>query len=130
MRTRRSLIVIDDEPTVLAMTARTLREAGYDVIAHASAREALADPAMATVDLVVADWTNRPVGGLELWQALQARPCAPRVIFVTAWAEEVEERLGPPPVGPAACLGKPFVARRLLATVERCLGEARGTSGP
>jgi DNA-binding response OmpR family regulator len=119
-----SIIIVDDDRATIGAISGMLRDAGYDPTAHASGSDALADPQMEAADLVVADWTNPPLGGLGLWRALQERARPPKVIFLTAWAEEVEELLGPPPGGPAACLSKPFTLRRLLAAVEECLRQA------
>ncbi|MGD9803399.1 MAG: response regulator transcription factor [Hyphomicrobiaceae bacterium] len=119
-----SIIIVDDDRATIGAISGILREAGYAPTAHASGSNALADPRLETADLVISDWTNAPLGGLGLWQALQARPRPPKVIFLTAWAEEVEELLGPPPGGPAACLSKPFTRRQLLAAVKECLESA------
>jgi len=39
------LLVVDDEPGMLALIERAVRPTGYRVVSHTSAREALAMPA-------------------------------------------------------------------------------------
>jgi PAS domain S-box-containing protein len=77
-----TVLVVDDDPLVLAGTAMMLEDIGHRAIAAASAMEALekiaAEP---SIDLVVTDYAMPGVNGLELAERLrQERPALPLVL--------------------------------------------------
>jgi CheY-like chemotaxis protein len=106
----RTVLVIDDEPSVLGLVAAVLEVDGYAVLQAADAREALllAGEGATQIDVVIADVGVVRPGLAEGLRALQ--PGA-RLLYASGSGDAA-----------GACtpfLGKPFTARALLDTVRR-----------
>lgn len=111
---RRTVVVVDDEPTLLASVARTLERAGYEVMPFGSGDAALAYAAEHHIGLLVTDLVMPGIDGITLAETLRsARPDLP-VLFITGYAgADLGERL---PVD-ATVLRKPFRALDLVSSV-------------
>jgi CheY-like chemotaxis protein len=115
------LIVVDDEPAILALTARILATTGARI--HACSRAAAALDALERMggsDLVLSDVTMP--GGMD-GQALAAEirrrwPDTP-VVLMSGDPASLEPYPGRPRV--RAVLSKPFTAAALLETVRRAM---------
>ena len=116
-----TVLVVEDEPDVLAIVATVLEEAGYEVATARDGREGLERlrQAGADVDVVLSDVMMPLLDGRELCRTLAADPAlgAIPVIMMSAGGE---------PPAPDACpyrafLAKPFNLDALLATVARVL---------
>jgi CheY-like chemotaxis protein len=117
------VLVVDDEPAVLATTARALQREGCEVLAARGGDEALqlfGDRAGA-VKLVITDIMMPGMDGLELVPLLVQLQPALRVIGVSGldYATRSAELTG---LGFAEVLQKPYDAATLLAAVRRQLG--------
>ena len=109
------LLVVDDDPEVRATLAQMLSEAGHSVDSVASGHSALAAIGTEQFDLVVSDYLMPEMSGAELIsEARQVRPDLPFLI-VSGFADSDELARNCPDT---ARIGKPFVARELLAAVE------------
>jgi two-component system, cell cycle sensor histidine kinase and response regulator CckA len=115
----RVVLVVDDEPTVLQMMARGLREAGYAVHMASNGPDALAlaEELPRPPDLVVTDIRMEPMGGTQLAECLFSRRLASRFLFVSGYgpAADYNENFGP-------FLPKPFLPGRLVEEVSRLIG--------
>ena|SRR5688572_24453946 len=113
------VLVVDDEPTVLRLMARTLIEAGYTVHTASHGQDALALAAALAqpLDLVVTDIRMEPIGGPELAELMFAQGLASRFLFVSGYgpAADYNEQFGP-------FLPKPFSPERLVEAVADTLG--------
>lgn len=93
-----SLMLIDDERSVLSSIRRLLHREPYRILTHSSGKEALAEMQRTPVDLVVLDLRMPGMNGFEVLEQIQTQPQPPRVIIFTAdggIAEAVEGmRLG------------------------------------
>jgi two-component system, cell cycle sensor histidine kinase and response regulator CckA len=111
------VLIVDDEPSVLALMARALTEAGYDVLLATNGLEALefAVCARPRMDAVVTDLRMPQMGGEALAAALhQAEPTLP-ILFVSGFNESCHaDRLEP-------LLIKPFSPTQLASAVEQLL---------
>jgi len=121
------ILVVDDERTVLSVTARMLSGAGYSVLEATGAREALQllaeDPSR--VDLVVTDVVMPETDGRALGRLIAEQYPGIQVAYMSAYpAEDVLHRGSP---GPAfTFLRKPFSADTLLAAVSGLIGPNPG----
>jgi len=113
------ILVVDDDPTVLEMIARTLREAEYEVYAAHDGPSAMriAEAIGKPLDLVVTDVQMTPIDGPELAALLFSRGLASRFLLVSGY--------GPVPhynaeFGPF--LAKPFSPEQLERAVAGLLG--------
>ena len=72
--TAERLLVVDDDPMLRGMAARTLRHAGFDVIEAESGEQALDLLEAARVNLVLLDVLMGGIDGFETCRRLRARP--------------------------------------------------------
>jgi PAS domain S-box-containing protein len=115
-RSRRVLLV-DDDPPVLAYAGRVLEAAGYDVVAFADPVDALRYGLAAAdgVDLLVTDVVMPSLTGPLLAERLRARRPGLRTLLISG---------NPMSSVTDPLLAKPFSARALLDAIERLLPEA------
>jgi CheY-like chemotaxis protein len=118
------LLVVDDDPDILALVQLRLQRAGHRVIGASSGAEALAIVAERGVpDLAVLDVSMPGMSGLELLSTLREQESKDLpAVFLSARVqpEDIERgrALG------ATYLTKPFIASALLNAVERALADA------
>ena len=81
------VLVVDDDPTMVRLAQGILRANGFAAVtAVSTAREAL--DAMGEADIVLLDHQLPDASGLEILDAIRARPQPPSVIMVTAHGNE------------------------------------------
>jgi two-component system cell cycle sensor histidine kinase/response regulator CckA len=120
-----TLLVVEDEPSVLRLTARILTGQGYRVIATRTPAEALS--AVAThsseIALLVTDVIMPEMNGRELAEQLLAARPKLKVLYMSGYAAEVISGRGVLDTG-TALLQKPFTAEDLAASVRAALGRS------
>jgi DNA-binding response OmpR family regulator len=83
----RKVLLVDDDPMMVRLVRKILADNGVTAIAHAvSGREAL--ESLEGVDVVLLDHQLPDTTGLEVLEAIRARPNPPAVIVVTAHGNE------------------------------------------
>jgi DNA-binding NtrC family response regulator len=77
------VLVVDDEPAVLAVVSAMLEELGYQTITARSGEKAvdLFRARHSTIDLVLLDWIMPGVGGQQAWQTMQQIDDSVPVLF-------------------------------------------------
>ncbi|MFN2316186.1 MAG: response regulator, partial [Gemmatimonadales bacterium] len=117
-----TVLVVDDEPAVLAITARILGNCDFCVQQAGSGEEALAVVAqLGPPDLVLTDLTMPGIGGVELARRLRERWPALPILFMSGYPAEELRRQG----GTAATvdlLEKPFSVDELTRRINTMLG--------
>jgi two-component system, response regulator, stage 0 sporulation protein F len=83
-----AVVVIDDDPTVVILLHRVLRdlEIGYDIITTSDSADVLAQLAARPIPLVIADYSMPGMNGLALTDAIKASSSTTRVALITAYA--------------------------------------------
>ena len=112
-----SLLVVEDDPIVRAVTCRMLREAGYQVREAVNGEDALTVLEEAKrVDLIITDLVMPHMGGRQLGEALADRLPRTPILFVSGYpALESADPAGSSQH--AAFLAKPFTRGELLSRV-------------
>jgi two-component system, cell cycle sensor histidine kinase and response regulator CckA len=89
---RRRVLVVDDEDLVRSLVARTLQEAGYEVIKARDGREAIdcLEQVGGSIDLVLADVVMPVVAGPELAVELERRYPAIPLVWISGQAREID----------------------------------------
>lgn len=120
MSTTRTILVIEDSPTELAMVSDCLRGAGYAVLPAADGAQAQSQMAHGPIDLIVMDLILPDINGYDLFREFQRdeRTKATPVVMLTQRVSMPEEYYGRT-LGAAAYLKKPFRADLLLNEAHR-----------
>ncbi len=115
-----AILIVDDEPAMLAATARMLREHGYSTFEASSGEQALSLASGHDVRLLLTACVIRRMSGAELAARVhQLRP-AVRVVYMSGdGATVLDPQRGAGP--PLALLRKPFTAQSLIDLVRTAL---------
>lgn len=109
MANRKTLLVVDDDPEIVAMLSTRLEARGYQVLTASDGKEALAEAKRRRPALIVLDVMMPGKSGWEVARALKQDPVtdAIKVIMLTAIGEQVNEMTSPL-YGADAHFDKPF----------------------
>jgi two-component system, cell cycle sensor histidine kinase and response regulator CckA len=121
-----TILVVDDEPTVLSFVSKVLERAGYEVLGASSADQAaeICEQKELRISIVVTDIQMPGVSGRKLAECLsRSHPNIP-VLFMTGYIADTENcdtltgdvRLDGYPI-----IRKPFGREALLAAIEGVL---------
>ena len=117
-----TILVVEDEPAILAVVLRILEGAGYRGLRASDGSEALrvSEAHDGAIDLLLSDVVTPQLNGPEIAERLARSRPEIRILFMTGYsAEEVWRGAGGRCDAPL--LSKPFSDVELLAAVERVL---------
>jgi len=117
--TRRSVLVVDDEPTIAEVVSRYLQRAGYSTRIAGDGPDALAQISAQRPDLVVLDLMLPGMDGLEVMRRMQESERV-LVILLTARGEPSDRVIGLR-LGADDYVVKPFSPAELVARVDAVL---------
>jgi CheY-like chemotaxis protein len=130
-----TVMVVDDDPSVLATYRRLLSRAGYITLTVNDPASVLAARDHSRADLILIDYKMPGMDGLSLLKALRDRSCRARCILVSAFLnEDVRSRAADLGVDrvmekPVDCCQLRDVIRDLLpVSSDDSLGEATGSA--
>jgi CheY-like chemotaxis protein len=118
MTSERSILVVDDDPTILLSVAELLELEGYVVATASNGAEALEMTQRLEPHLVLLDMRMPVLDGWGYARSARREGLTPRIVIMTAahdarrWADEI---------GAEAYVPKPFEADELITTVARLL---------
>jgi CheY-like chemotaxis protein len=117
-----SVLLVEDDPAVRALTRRVLQSRGYSVLEAGDGPEALrlAGEHQATIDLLVTDIVMPEMSGRRLAENLRSLHPAARVLFMSGFTEADVVQQGLLEPG-AAFVEKPFSPANLVARVREAL---------
>jgi CheY-like chemotaxis protein/phosphoribosyl 1,2-cyclic phosphodiesterase len=120
------ILVVDDEPDMVAMIACALEAEQYTVSEATSGAEALQMISARMPDLVLLDYKMPGMDGLAVMSALRAKPETQPlpVLMLTAMIDEASTRAGFE-AGVTDYLTKPFSIPQLTARVRACLARTQ-----
>jgi two-component system, OmpR family, response regulator RegX3 len=122
---RRRILLVEDEFSIAEPLATALEREGFEVVAAASAQEALDLFARRSPDLVLLDVMLPDGDGRDVLREIRARSRTP-VVMLTARGEELDRVLGLE-LGADDYVTKPFSAAELVARMRAVL---RRTAAP
>jgi CheY-like chemotaxis protein len=115
----KTILVADDEPAVLTMTALFLEKAGYNCVKATDGKAALAAFKAGGVDALVSDIRMPGLNGFELGKAVRARNPYLPILLMSGFAGHTREDSGGLfEQSNTQYLPKPFTSSQLLASVE------------
>ncbi|HSW41815.1 MAG TPA: response regulator transcription factor [Patescibacteria group bacterium] len=115
----RTILIVDDEPTLRETLAEVLDADGFRVVTAADGREALARFREHRPDLVVLDLMLPELSGIEVCRIIRQESGIP-ILMLTAKSSELDKVLGLE-LGADDYVTKPFSLRELLARVRALL---------
>jgi len=125
----KTILVVDDEPSIAQIAGDYLRHGGFGVITATNGVEALALARAQRPDLIVLDLGLPRMDGIEVARTLRREGNVP-IIMLTARIEE-SDRLAGLELGADDYMTKPFSPRELVARVKSVLRrvDAAGAGG-
>jgi DNA-binding response OmpR family regulator len=118
----KKILVVDDEPTLVATVRYNLERDGYQVMTAADGEAALASARAHKPDLILLDVMLPGMDGLEVCRVLRREMSTP-ILMLTAKTDEVDKVVGLE-LGADDYVSKPFGMRELLARVRALLRRA------
>jgi DNA-binding response OmpR family regulator len=115
----RTILVVDDEPTLRETLAEALDADGFHVVTAADGREALLRFREHHPDLVVLDLMLPELSGVEVCRILRRESAVP-ILMLTAKSSELDKVLGLE-LGADDYVTKPFSLRELTARIRALL---------
>jgi DNA-binding response OmpR family regulator len=126
---RGTILVVDDEPTIVEVVSRYLARAGFHTLQAADGPSALLAVRAQRPDLVVLDVMLPGFDGIEVLRRLHEEPGEPvAVILLTARGEESDRLIGLRR-GADDYVVKPFSPAELVARVEAVLRRTAARGG-
>ena len=122
---RPSILLIEDDPQIVAVVTELLRDDGWDVTACADGEGGLQAAAAEPCDLVILDRTLPRMDGLEVLERLRAAGCDKPVLILSALGRS-ENRIEGLNGGADDYLAKPFEPGELIARVRALHRRAQG----
>lgn len=127
---RETVLVVEDEESLLKLAQEFLEASGYNVLTAGNGEEALqvSDQYAGTIHLVLTDVVMPRMNGWELAKRLAHRRPDSKVLFVSGYADDAVVRQGllDPDVN---FLRKPFTLETLQRTLRDVLGGVRKATG-
>ena len=117
------ILLVDDEQPIQTLLSFPLQRDGYEVVAAADGREALARFSEQVFDLVVLDLMLPRMDGLEVCRRLRAKGQTVPIIMLTAKSDEIDKVLGLE-LGADDYITKPFSMREFRSRVKAALRRA------
>jgi DNA-binding response OmpR family regulator len=119
-----SILLVDDDATVVDVVERYLRREGFEVTSVADGERALSQAIADPPDLLILDLMLPGMHGLEVCRQLRALAPVP-VIMLTARGDESDRVIGLE-LGADDYVAKPFSPKELTARVKAVLRRASG----
>src|SRR3954462_6658906 len=123
----RTILVVEDEPTLRETLAEALESEGYRVVAAGDGEAAVAAFGRESPDLVLLDLMLPRLNGIEVTRRLRATSSVP-ILMLTARDSEVDKVVGLE-IGADDYVTKPFSLRELQARVRAMLRRADAGGG-
>lgn len=119
----KTILTVDDSPSIRQMLAYVLVSAGYKVLEAADGEEGLAIAKANTIDLVLTDHNMPKMDGVNLTKALRALPAYRKVpiMMLSTESSPVLKQSGRE-AGATGWMVKPFDPDKLLEMLKKALG--------
>jgi signal transduction histidine kinase len=122
METKGTILVIDDEPSILLGLSATIRRHGYEVITATNGAEGIEQARATHPDLILSDVMMPPPDGFEMRRRMSADPSLASIPFIFLTARSgVEDRVNGIRGGADDYIVKPFATDELMARIEAVL---------
>lgn len=119
----KTILAIDDSPSVRQMVALTLTGAGYEVVQAADGAEGYSKAIGSRIDAVLTDLNMPVMNGLDFIRKYRAHPSSAGVpiVFLTTESDDDLKRQAKE-AGATGWIVKPFKQDQLVAIVKKVAG--------
>jgi DNA-binding response OmpR family regulator len=126
---RKTILIVDDELSILVPLQFLMEKAGYAPKLAQSGKEAIEKIAEVRPNLILLDIMLPDLDGYEIYQMIRQRTewDAIRIIFLTAKNREADMAKGLA-MGADAYITKPFSNAELVETIHRLIGPGKENS--
>jgi two-component system KDP operon response regulator KdpE len=121
------ILIVDDEPNILATVAPLLRSRGYTVLSATTGRAALESVDGNTPDLIVLDLGLADLDGIDVCRQIRQTSSAPIIVLSARGAEG--DKVAALDAGADDYVTKPFGAEELPARIRAALRRSDSTFG-
>jgi two-component system sensor histidine kinase/response regulator len=122
MEKKITILVVDDEPSILMGLAATIRRHGYDVVTAMNGDDGFLKARQFLPDLIISDVMMPSLNGLEMKQQMSVDPLLASIPFIFLTARTAyEDRVTGIRSGADDYITKPFVTEELMARIEAVL---------
>lgn len=119
---RRSVLMVDDSPSMRQLVRSTLEGAGFDVVEKVDGMDALGYAQSRGADVVLTDINMPNMDGIQLVGELRGLPAYRFVpILVLTTESDSDMKLRGKQAGATGWIVKPFDPQQLIATINRVL---------
>ena len=123
------ILIVDDEPDVVAMLETTLRADGFDVVTAYDGIGALDVVTQERPSLIILDLMMPMMSGYEVCEQLKANPQTQSVpVVCLSSAHSSDARTKSLQAGAVELITKPFMPAELVAQIRRHLPDGAGES--
>ena len=127
VKAKRTVLVVDDSPTVRKLVAMTLEKRGFTVVAAFDGVAAIKEIATHNPDLILMDVTMPRLDGYQLCKLVKKHEATRHIpVIMLSGKDGMFDRLRGRLVGCSGYISKPFVPEALVETVEETLAQAAG----
>lgn len=118
----KTILTVDDSPSIRQMVSFTLKQAGFQVVEAEDGMQGLANAQKQPVDLVLTDLNMPNMNGLELIAKLRELPAFKftPILMLTTESDDQKKMAGKQ-AGATGWIVKPFNPEQLLKVIERVL---------
>lgn len=116
----RTVLVVDDEPSIVTLLKFNLDQAGYNVLTAEDGRKGLDTALKEKPDLIVLDLMLPGMDGMDVCKTLRQEKVNTPILMLTAKDDEFDKILGLE-LGADDYLTKPFSPREVVARVKAIL---------
>src|SRR5487761_2645674 len=119
----KTILTVDDSPSVRQMVKITLTGAGYSVVEACDGRDGLDKAKSHSVNLVITDLNMPVMNGLEFIRSLRQSPAyrGVPIVFLTTESDESMKREAKA-AGATGWITKPFKQEQLTAVAKKLIG--------
>jgi len=119
----KTILAIDDSPSVLQMVSLTLSSAGYQVMEAVDGADGYAKAVATPIDAVITDLNMPRLNGLEFIRKYRSHPSSAGVpvIFLSTESDAASKNEAKA-AGATGWIVKPFKQDQLLAILKKVLG--------
>lgn len=113
----KTVLVVDDEPSIVTLLTFNLEKEGYKVISATDGREGYEMALNQKLDFIILDVMLPSMDGMEITKALRQEKVETPILILTAKDDQIDRILGLE-IGADDYLTKPFSPREVLARMK------------